>query len=207
MWAEYMQTYKWVGCIYAREERQTMSELTDAEIESAIEQHDDTDHPDAYTVAEVRDVLDRINEDIIDHWDLHQDALDDGAYEIVHEDRDVIVLAEGGHFWNEQFDAMEIGDEHGILTSIVVNLQHVAARNHCDYSWSVSTPVVVEKTGDFRGGEQQVLGEIARRTDEFGSVARAVDTLATEVHGWSKGNWARRTGRNPSTVTRTTTDN
>jgi len=130
-----------------------MSELTDAEIESAIEQHDDTDHPDSYTVAEVRDVLDRINEDIIDHWDLHQDAIDDGYYTIVHEDCDVIVLADDGHFWNDQFDAMESGDEHGILNTIVVNLQHVAARNHCDYSWSVSTPVVVETTDYVRDGE------------------------------------------------------
>jgi len=181
-----------------------MSELTDAEIESAIEQHDDTDHPDAYSVDEVRDVLDRINSDILDHWDLHQDAIDDGAYEIVHEDGDVIVLAEGGHFWNEQFEAMDIGDEHGILHSIVVNLHHVAARNRCDYSWSVSTPVVVEKSDDFRSGEQNVLREVARRTNELGSVARAVDSLATETHGWKKGNWARLTGRNPSTVTRTT---
>lgn len=181
-----------------------MSELTDAEIQSAIEQHDDVDHPDAYTVDEVRDVLDRINADVIDHWDLHQDALDDGAYEIVHEDDDVIVLAEGGHFWSEQFDAMELGDEHGILQSIVKTLQHTAARNHCDHSWSTSTPVVVEKTDDFRSGEQNVLREIARRTDEFGSVARAVDSLATEVHGWGKSDWANLTGRNPSTVTRTT---
>jgi hypothetical protein len=178
--------------------------LTDAEIQDAIEQHDDTDHPDAHTVDDVRDVLARINADIIGHWDLHQDALDEGAYEIVHEDDDVIVMAEGGHFWGEQFDAMQLDDEGGILRSIIVNLQHVAARKHCDYSWSTSTPVVVRKTGDFRAGEQQVLREIARRTDEYGSVARAVDTLATETHGWSKGNWATLTGRNPSTVTRTT---
>lgn len=181
-----------------------MTELTDAEIESAIEQHDDTDHPDAYSVEQVRDILDDINADIIDHWNLHQDAIDEGAYEIVHEDSDVIVLAESGHFWGEQFSAMEIGDEHGILQSIIKNLQHVAARNHCDYSWSTSSPVVVEKTDEFRAGEQNVLREVARRTEELGSVARAVDTLATETHGWSKSNWASLTGRNPSTVTRMT---
>lgn len=181
-----------------------MSELTDAEIESAIEQHDDTSRDDAYTVAEVRETLDAINADILDHWDLHQDALDDGAYEIVHEDDNVIVMAEGGHFWTEQFDAMQIGDEHGILQRIVVNLQHVAARNHCGYSWSASTPVVVKKTDEVRAGEQTVLREVARRTEEYGSVARAVDSLATEVHGWSKSNWATLTGRNPSTVSRTT---
>lgn len=179
-------------------------ELTDAEIESAIERHDDTDHPDAYTVEEVRETLDAINEDILRIWDLHEDAIDDGAYEVVHEDKDVIVLAEGGHFWNEQFDAMEIGDEHGILHSIIVNLHHVAARNNCEYNWSVSTPVVVEKTDDFGAGEHHTLREIARRTDEFGSVARAVDTIATETHGIQKSAWANLTGRNASTVTRTT---
>ena len=181
-----------------------MFELTDTEIEAAIASNDDPDHPDACSVDEVRDVLDRINADILNHWDLHEDAIDDGACEIVHEDRDVIVLADGGHFWSEQLNAMQIGDEHGILYSIIVSLHHTAARNHCDHSWSVSTPVVVRKTDDFRAGGQNVLREVARRTEEFGSVARAVDTLATEVHGWSKGNWARLTDRNPSTVTRMT---
>jgi len=182
----------------------TEIELSDAEIKEAIERHDDTDHPDAYSVKEVRDVLARINADILDHWDLHEDAIDDGAYEVVHEDRDVIVLAEGGHFWTEQFDALDIGDEHGILHSIVVNVHHIAARNHCDYSWSVSTPVVVGKTDDFCAGEQNVLREVARRTEELGSVARAVDTLATEVHGIQKSNWATLTDRDASVVTRMT---
>lgn len=178
--------------------------VTDADIEAAIESKDDPDHPNAYTVGEVRDVLATINADIIEWWGEHQDAIDDGAYDVVHEDKDVIVLAEGGHFWSEQLDAMDLGDEHGVLYSLIVSLHHTAARKHCDYSWSALTPVVVEKTDEFRAGEQNVLREIARRTKETGSVARAVDQLATETHGWSKGNWARLTGRNPSTVTRMT---
>ena len=178
--------------------------VTDGEIEERIEQHDDPDHEDAYTVEEIRDTLAAINADILDYWDEHQDAIDEGGYHIVHEDRDVIVLADSGHFWSTQFNAMGIGDEHGILSSIIISLHHTAARKRCDYSWSASTPVVVRKTEEFRVGEQQVLREIARRTDELGSVARAVDTLATETHGWSKSDWARLTGRNPSTVTRMT---
>jgi len=179
--------------------------VTDEEIEEAIERHDDPGHEDAYTVEEIRDTLAAINADILEWWDEHQDAIDEGAYEIIHEDRDVIVLADrGGHFYQEQFDVMDIGDEHGILSSIVVNLHHTAARNCCDYSWSAVRPVVVRKTAEFRAGEQQILREIARRTDELGSVARAVDTLATETHGWSKSSWANLTGRNPSTVSRMT---
>lgn len=181
-----------------------MIPVTDAEIEAAIERNDDPDHPDAYSVDEVRDVLEAINADILDYWSEHQDAIDDGAYELVHEDEEVIVLAEGGHFWGTQFNAMDIGDEDGILQSIIKSLQHTAARNHCDYSWAAADPVVVAKPDEFRAGEQHVLREIARRTEEFGSVARAVDTLATDVHSWNKGDWARESGRNPSTVTRTT---
>jgi len=123
--------------------------LTDDEIADTIDRNTplDPDHPDAYTVAEVRDVLDRINDDIENRWYLHQDAIDLGEYEIVHEDDDVVVLADtGGHFWSEQFDAMDIGDEGGVLQSIIVSLHHAAARNVCDYSWSVYEPVAVQKT-------------------------------------------------------------
>lgn len=176
-------------------------DLTTAEIEEAIERHDDTDHEDANTVDDVVAALNAVNDDIIEHLDLHEDAIDDGAHEIVHEDDDVIVLADSGHFWNEQFDAMD-GFDDEILQTIVINLHHVAARNACEYSWSVSDPVVIAKPDVFAQGEQHVLREIARRTDELGSVARAVDTLAVETHGWSQSGWSNVTGRNESTISR-----
>jgi len=177
--------------------------LTDDEITESLEKHDDPDHPEGATVEEVRDVLARINDDVLDWWSEHQDAIDDGALEIVHEDRDSIVLADhSGHFWSEQYDAVGIDDRP--MQTVVSALHHKRARARCDYSWSAVDPVVVRKTADFRAGEQQVLREVARRTAELGSVARAVDTLATETHGWSKSNWANLTDRNPSTVTRTT---
>jgi hypothetical protein len=178
-------------------------DVTDEEIEQAIDQHDDPDHPEAATVADVREALATINADMIAHWDLYQDAIDEDAHEIVHEDSGVIVLADHtGHLWTEQLDAAGIEDDR--LRSIIKSLHHTAARSHCDYSWSVVDPAVVRKPEAFRSGEAHVLREIARRTDETGSVARAVDQLATEVHGWAKGSWATMTGRNASTVTRTT---
>jgi len=196
----YMQTTKWVACIYA-----IVMEVTDTEIESAIERNDDADHPDAYSVAEVRSALYDVTSDVLEYWDLHEDAIDDGALEVVHEDDDVLVLADhSGHFWTEQFDALDIEDEHDIMVTIVSSLHHTAARKHCDHSWSVTAPVVVDKTELFATGEAHVLREVARRTEEFGSVARAVDSLAVDVHGWSKSMWADLTDRNASTVTRTT---
>jgi len=181
----------------------TTDDLSDGGIAESIEKHDDPDHPDAATVNGVRNVLARINDDVLAHWDAHQDAIDDNALEVVHEDRDSIVLADrSGHFWSEQLDALNVED--GPLRTVIKSLHHTRARARCDHSWSAVDPVVVRKTAGFRAGEQQVLREVARRTAELGSVARAVDTLAVETHGWSKGNWARLTDRNPSTVTRMT---
>ena len=177
--------------------------LTTAEIEDAIERHDDVDHPDANTVEDVVAALDAVNADIIEHLDLHEDAIDDGAHEVVHEDDESIVLADPGHFWTEQFEAID-GVGGDILQTIVINLHHVAARARCDHNWSVSQPVVIAKPEATQQGEQHVLREIARRTNELGSVARAVDTLAVETHGGRQSTWANVTGRNESTVSRTT---
>lgn len=177
-------------------------DLDDGEIEETIEKKDDPNHPEAATVEEVRDALTRLNSDVLDWWDEHQDAIDDGAREVVHEDESVIVLADhSGHFWREQLDAMEI---EGPLRNILISLHHKVARKHCDYSWSAVDPVVVQKPGRFRAGEKHLLRKIARRTDQLDGVSRAVDTLATEEFGWSKSNWASLSGRHRSTVSRTT---
>jgi hypothetical protein len=182
-------------------------DVSDDDIEQAIAAADDPEHPDAHTVDGVRGALNAINRDILGHWGLHEEAIDEGVHEIVHEDRDVIVLADhSGQFWSEQLDATDDvdADEHGILQSIIIQLHHKLARRHSDRSWSVATPVVVQKSEVFQAGEDHVLREIARRTAERGRVAGAVDQLATEVHGWSKSGWAGQTGRNASTLTRTT---
>lgn len=181
--------------------------VDDDVIEASIASNDDPDHPDAYTVEEVADALEAINNDILAHWGAYEDPIDEEGYEIVHEDSNVIVLADHtGHFWGEQFDATPgvEADEQGILVGIVVQVHHELARDHTDYSWSASNPVVVQKSSQFQAGEEHVIREIARRTKEKGSVARGVDQLVTTVHGYQKSVWAGLTGRNQSTVSRTT---
>jgi hypothetical protein len=192
--------------VAANGDEDVTADLSDEDIEAAIAKNDDPDHPDAATVEEVRDVLALINAGALNWWSEYQDGIDDGAHEIVHEDRNVIVLADhSGHLWTNEFHALEQDGEIKPTTrNIIKSLHHTMARQHCDHSWSVVSPVVVQKTADFRAGEQQVIREIARRTEEFGSVARAVDTLVTDEHGWSKSGWAKCTGRNPSTVSRMT---
>lgn len=177
-------------------------DLTTTDIEQAIDRHDDPDHEDSTTVEDVVAALNAINADIIQHLNFHEDPIDTDAHEIVHEDSDVIVLADlSGHFWPEQFNAME-GFEDDILQTIITSLHHTAARENCDSDWHSVYPVVVAKPDTMQQGEQHVLREIARRTDELGSVARAVDTLAVETHSWQQSAWATASGRADSTVSR-----
>lgn len=179
----------------------------DSTIQDALEAHEDTEHPDAYSVDDIRKALGAINSDIVDHWDQYNDEIDDGAYEIIHEDRKKIVLADHtGHFWNEQLEVTpEVDpDEYGILQKVILTVHHNLAQDIVTYSWSTAAPVVIYKRDRWEQGELHALCEIARRTKETGSVARAVDQYATKVHGWSKSQWAEQTGRNPSTVTRMT---
>lgn len=189
----------------AEDSHDTRDIVSDDDIQAAINQHDDPEHPDALSVVDVHDVLGQINAGFIDLWSAHEDSIDEGVLEVVTETRDVLVLAdETGQFWNEEFRHLDVDDEFGILRRVVLGLHHTAARRRCDRSWSVADPVVISKPDAMRAGEEHVLREIARRTKEVGSVARAVDQLATEVHDWSKSRWADQTGRNRSTVTRMT---
>ena len=178
-------------------------QLTTEEIDEEIAQHDYPDQEDAKTVDDVVATLDVINADIIEYLDLHEDAIDDGAHEIVYEDDESIVLATSGHFWREQSSAMD-GIDDDILKMMITNLHHVAAQNRCEHELNVPETIVIAKPEATQQGEQHVLREIARRTDELGSVARAVDTFAVESHGWKQSQWAKITGRNESTVSRMT---
>lgn len=181
--------------------------VDDDVIKASIASNDYPNHPESHTVDEVADALEAINNDILANWGAYEDPIDEGAYEIVHEDSGIIVLADNtGHFWREQFDATPgvEDNEQGILVDIVIQIHHQLARDHTDRSWSTTAPVVIEKSSQFQSGEEHVLREVARRTDHEGSVARAVDQLVTSVYGYQKSVWANLSGRNRSSVTRTT---
>lgn len=176
--------------------------FSEADIREAVSEYYDVE-PEEHHVEEVSKALDAVNEDIMTHWDAYQDAIDENAHEIVAEDMKTITLADHtGHLWGDQLDAAEI--ERPELRDVVVSLHHTAAKMSSGYTWATATPVVIEKSSYFTKGERHVLEKIARRTDELGSVARAVDTIAVHDHRWQQSAWARATGRNPSTVSRTT---
>lgn len=174
--------------------------VADRDIQQAIEQHDDPEHPDACTIPEVRETLAAVNADVVDWWSEALDTVDEGGYEIVHEDRKHVVLADHtGHMWTEHLDALDIED--GILRHIVKQVHHSTARRLCDYDWSTSDPVVVRKPEAWRTGEEHALRRIAQFARESGGgIGRGVDRYATEVANWQQQQWAKATDRHRNAV-------
>jgi len=184
--------------------RDTTVHVSDEDIEAAIKQHDDPDHPDATTVAEVREVLAELHARVTDTWDEFEDLIDDdGPVRIVAETDAVIVLGDGdGHLLGDDLNMMDVDDD--ILRRVVSTVMHAVAKQHCGYDWSASSPFVVAKPPAWTAGSTHTIREIARhaRSLEGGRTAAALDQLAVEEMGYPQSVWARLTGRNPSSVSR-----
>lgn len=183
------------------------SNVDDTIIEDAIAQHDDPDHPDALSIDDVRELLAHIQRDTEAVWGEWLDNIERGDSEIVGQTDDWLILDTGEHDTVsralETYTGPVTVDD--IAEHVVSTVHHrVAEQAAPEHDWGVTYPRAVAKTDDYRAGERATMLEIAGRTAEYGSVARAVDSLATDEHGWGKSEWARLTDRNPSTVSRTT---
>lgn len=171
--------------------------VTDEQIESAIEQHDDPDHPEAWTVESVRNALADIHAD--DDW-LTADFLD--VHRLVGATDDVLVLADsGGHGLNEAIIEGEINDETGIFRSILRQLYRDVADDvapHADIDWSHADPIVVQWNGDLSSlAETDALRILTVRGC---SPAEAVDYLMCEVAGREAVEWAAERGKSHQAV-------
>jgi hypothetical protein len=68
---------------------------------------------------------------------------DDHFGEVVHEDDEVVIVADAsGHQLND------IAERYGVDRTAISEFFHRVARNRCDYSWEVSDPVVFDKFED-----------------------------------------------------------
>lgn len=174
--------------------------VTDDEIVAAIEQHDDPDHPEATTVSEARDHLNKIQESFEDYWSEHLDAIDEDHVSIVYEDDEAVVLADHtGHGWNEE--RFELDLRNSIVGDVLNSVHHKAAERLCDYSWSASDPFVVAKPDGWRLGEFHVERRVAQiATSTEVSEAAAMDYWSVEIKGRSQSQWARMVGKSQQTV-------
>lgn len=178
----------------------TTETFTDDEIEAAISQHDTPSHPDATTVDDARHLLNQIQASFEAYWSEHLDAIDDDHLRVVHEDSDVLVLADHtGHGWTEELDAAGVDDD--VTRAALKSIHHKTACRLCDYSWQASSPFVLAKPDGWSQGEHHVerrVAQLARAADV--STAAALDYWMVEIKGWKQSAWATRAGRGQSTV-------
>lgn len=159
-------------------------------IESAIDQHDDPDHPDAYTVAQVREAFAALQRDLADTLETYDDHST-----VAYEDKELVVYVDAdGTDLEHAIDAAGI-DADDILTSILSNLMHAVARERSDYEWSGAYPLVVRKPLALRRGERHALNRIGHLSRDLGGLPQGTDWYACQIRGWGQRKWSEYTGR------------
>lgn len=148
------------------------------------------------TVEEVRGALADAQQSHEEVWDVHVDAVEDNALEVVAIESDVIVFADHtGQHWNAEFDNGLLA-EHDYpprMQSVVTQLHHKWARRHTDYSWSVDEPIVVRKPESFDAGQRLVEAVMLNLTSR-GLTPREAWSVWGVLSGNSRNNWAARMG-------------
>ena len=86
---------------------------------------------------------DEMKEDMLAHYEEYTEMYQEDEHtkaEVVHEDDDCIIVADhSGHELNDW------SSHYGINRDALSEWAHAYARQKCDYSWSVSDPVVFTK--------------------------------------------------------------
>lgn len=170
--------------------------VDDATIEDAIESNDDSGHPDAWAIEEVRDALAQVQRSFEGFWSEHMDGVEDGSLEVVSDDGDIVVFADhAGCGWGEEMDALELDREADrTLGRILQQIQHEIARERTDYSWSTADPFVVRKPEGARDGQRYVEAVVNGLMREGLSPGQAWAVYGVHVLGYSRNKWASMCG-------------
>lgn len=179
--------------------------ITDADIQAAISQHDDPDHPDSLTTSDVRDLLEVVQSDVAAAWDGWTSSIERGEARVITDTHDALVLATGQP--NVYSEALtRLASDHtdveydDVAASVVNAAMHNAARRLTDYDWGVAYPLVISKPDGTRGGEAYVTAVINALLRDGLSPGQAWAYYGTEIVGETQSRWADRTGRDQSTV-------
>lgn len=164
-------------------------------IEEAIKQHDDLDHPDAPTVAEVREALSWLQASMEEVWRDWLSNVENGESHVVHEDTNLVVFATG----EDDIPRRELTNHYEKPLSqrtpdVVSTLHHTVAQERCDYDWSYEYPLIVWKADGLEEGErytEAVMNSLMRRGLSPG---QAWAYYGVEIRGNSRNQWASRCG-------------
>lgn len=165
--------------------------FTDTTIQDAIDSN-----AAETTAEEVRDALADAQQSHEAVWDVHMDAVEDNALEVIAIESDVIVFADHtSQHWNAEFDNGPLAerDYPPRMQSVVTQLHHKWARRHTDYSRDDADPVVVQKPSSFDAGQRLVEAVMLNLTSR-GLTPREAWSVWGVLAGNSRNNWAARMG-------------
>jgi uncharacterized protein YoaH (UPF0181 family) len=174
------------------------SPITDADIEAAIQSHDDPGHPDALTVGDVRALLDALQRDVEQTWGEWMDLVERDVAQVIADTGDAVVLATGERKLYDEIlgaDRTERPVAYDAITADVVNAAiHNAAERLTDRNWGYSYPMVITKPDGARGGEGYVTAIIHNLMRRGLSPGQAWAYYGVEIRGYSRNAWASRCG-------------
>jgi len=171
--------------------------VDDETIEDAIEQHDDPDHEDALTVADVRDLLAHVQLDAEIAWGEWVDNIERDDSRVVAQDGNLVVLDTGEHDTVrralETYDGPVTVDD--IAERVISTIHHrVAEEIDNEYNWGVTYPRVVRLPKDGGSGQQFVEAIINSLMRRDLSPGQAWAYYGVEIRGHSRNQWATRCG-------------
>ncbi|MFW5896198.1 MAG: hypothetical protein ACOCUA_02320 [archaeon] len=170
--------------------------IDDGTIEAAIDQYDDPDHPDALTVADVREMLAVVSQSHREGWDITMDNVEDGDTRLVAETDDLLVLDTGAHETAiEDYELVTGEDLDTIERRVLSQVIHALAGEHApEHNWGVAHPAVMVKHDGVGDGERYVEAVINSLCDRGLSPGQAWAYYGVEIRGNSRNQWARRMG-------------
>jgi hypothetical protein len=171
------------------------SDLSASMVTDRIQQHDDPDHEDSNTVADVVDAWERVHEVLRSGLDEYVEY-----HDVVYEDRSLVVFATGATHDEQGLAYEEAGVDDEILAAILDGLMHDVAREHCDHDWSVTYPLVVFKSREQTRMETYVRQRLGQLVIERGGAGRGLDYWATKVQGLTFSQWKRDSGRSTGAI-------
>lgn len=175
--------------------------LSEATIKSAIERHDDPDHPDVTTVEQIRDLFETLQQGVEEGWSEYMDALEDGAVELVAETGDLVVFSTGEHvMYEEELEHVYDGEIDDVTMDVFGAVMHDLAREHTDYDWGYTYPLVACKPDGFDAGQRYVEAVVNGLLARGLSPAEAWYYYGVKIRGNSNSSWGARTGKDRSTV-------
>lgn len=184
----------------------TVDHINDKTIEAALDKHGgDPDHPDALTVADVRELLAHIQTDAEVGWADWMDGVEDGSAQVIADDGDTIVLDTG----EEDLATMALDSYDGPLTvddiavRVVQTVHHRVAQDLApEYNWGYTYPYVMAKPDGTEAGQRYVEAVVNDLQRRGCSPGQAWAYYGVEIRGKSQSAWGRRQGRDQSQVSK-----